>query len=370
VNAARGWAWVEHLRTGGSTPWADFTGESSVADRMLPGAIQLEVARRLNAVDGRDDAAHRRLVDRVLTSSAPGRGQPDLELVGVHDGSPFGPRPVDPATLPTEELLRMAVGVLAELVLERDPGVRPEPRTLPAPPWRRGYHLAGDPQLAGHARAALADAGRRPGHRSPVAVLLADDLGAMLADVWTWRVQQGVTPTWHWWLAHWARRDQLPPRADLTAVAARWADRVGRQRVHVVVGTALPADLLGLRVDPPVDRLSAGAAEVVRQANTVLAVLASPDQHQRVLDDVLLPALAAERGAPPAVPARQQEWVRRRADRLVEELTAAGYPVHGDLAALLPRSSDGHATGPDATTQSEALPVALRALLGTREVGR
>jgi hypothetical protein len=171
---------------------------------MLPGAIQLEVVRRLNVVDGRDDAAHRRLVDRVLASSAPGRGQPDLELVGVHDGSPFGPRPVDPATLPTEELLRMAVGVLAELVLERDPGVRPEVRTLPAAPWRRGYHLAGDPQLARHAGEALADAGRRPGRRSPVAVLLADDLGVMLADVWTWRVQQGVTPTWRWWLAHWS----------------------------------------------------------------------------------------------------------------------------------------------------------------------
>jgi hypothetical protein len=361
---------VEHLRAGGTTPWADFTGESTVSDPLLPGAIQLEVVRRLNLVDGRDHPSHRRLADRVLASSAPGRGQPDLELVGVHDGSPFGPRPVDPAALPTEELLRMAVGVLAELVLERDPGVRPEPRTLPAAPWRRGYHLAGDPQLARHAREALADAGRRPGRRAPVAVLLVDDLGGMLADVWTWRVQQGVTPTWRWWLAHWARRDQLPPRLDLTAVAARWADRVGRGRVHLVVGTPLPGDLLGIRVDPPADRLSAGAAEVVRHANTVLAVLASPEQHQRVLDDVLLPALAAERGAPPAVPARHREWVRRRADRLVEELTAAGYPVHGDLAALVPRSTDGPATGPDATTQSEALAVALRALLGTREVGR
>ena len=28
----RGWAWVEHLRAGGTTPWADFTGESTVSD--------------------------------------------------------------------------------------------------------------------------------------------------------------------------------------------------------------------------------------------------------------------------------------------------------------------------------------------------
>ena len=122
TGAERGWAWVDHLRSGGSTPWHDFAGTASApraGARLLPGAIQLEVARRLNALGGRDDTAHRDLVDAVLGASAPGRGQPDLELVGVHDGSPFGPPPVDPADLPLEELVRMAVGVLADQALAR-----------------------------------------------------------------------------------------------------------------------------------------------------------------------------------------------------------------------------------------------------------
>ncbi len=351
-----------------------------MAGRLLPGAIQLEVARRLNvhATDreGRDDAAHRDLVDTVLAASAPGRGQPDLQLVDVHDGSPFGPPPVDPADLPDEELVRMAVGVLADRLLAdrlladrvladpaRGPSTPAPPRALPAAPWRRGWHLAGDPLLADHTRAALHDAGRRPGRRAPIAVLLADDLAGMLADTWTWRVQHRVTPSWRWWVGHWARRDQLPPRLDLTTAAAHWAGRVGRDRVHLVVGAPLPAALLGAPAGPPAAPLSPEAGELVRRVNEVLRLLATPQRHQRLLDDVLVPLLSDERGARPAVPPRWQPWVRGRAERLVEELSAAGYPVHGDLAALLPRAAEG----PAAASAARVLDVALRVLLRTRD---
>ena len=168
TGAERGWAWVDHLRSGGSTPWHDFAGAASApraGARLLPGAIQLEVARRLNALGGRDDAAHRDLVEAVLAASAPGRGQPDLELVGIHDGSPFGPPPVDPADLPVEELVRMAVGVLADRALARPAPPVVEHRRLPVP-WRRGHRLVGDPLLGGaHPRRA---AGRRPPARPPL----------------------------------------------------------------------------------------------------------------------------------------------------------------------------------------------------------
>ena len=45
TGAERGWAWVEHLRSGGSTPWQDFAGSERAAvpragTRLLPGAIQ------------------------------------------------------------------------------------------------------------------------------------------------------------------------------------------------------------------------------------------------------------------------------------------------------------------------------------------
>ena len=364
--AQRAWAWVAHLRAGGSTPWHDFDGAdvdpSEEGTRLLPGAVQLEVARRLNQRDGRADAAHRDLVDSVLAASAPGRGQPDLQLVGVHDGSPFGPPPVDPARLPADELLRMAVGVLADRVLAHPAPPVTERRELPAAPWRRGYHLAGDPLLARHTRDALLEAGLRPGRRAPVAVLLADDLAGMLADVWTWRVQHRVAPSWRWWVGHWARRDELPPRLDLTAVAERWAARVGRDRVHLVVGTPLPATLLGTAPHARPEPLSAEAGELVTRVNEVLRVLVTPERHQRLLDQVVMPLLADERGDRPAVPERRRAWVRGRAERLVEELSRAGYPVHGDLASLLPRSEE-EAT---ATTAAGVLDVALRALLRTR----
>jgi hypothetical protein len=367
TGAERGWAWVDHLRSGGSTPWHDFTGATTAprgGARLLPGAIQLEVARRLNALDGRDDPAHRDLVETVLTASAPGRGQPDLELVGIHDGTPFGPPPVDPADVAVEELVRMAVGVLAERALARPAPPQAEPRRLPLP-WRRGHHLVGDPLLAEHSRGALLAGGRRPGLRSPVVVLHADDLPGMLADVWTWRIQHGVTPSWTWWLGHWARRDELPPRIDLAAVAARWAGRVGRDRVHVVIGTPPPATLLGVTAGPRPEPMSADAGALLTRVNGVLSVLVTPERQQRLLDQVLLPLLADERGARPAVPPRRRAWVRGRAERLVEELTRAGYPVHGELASLLPRSEEE----PAATTGAGVLDVALRALLRTRTAG-
>jgi hypothetical protein len=54
--------------------------------------------------------------------------------------------------------------------------------------------------------------------------------------------------------------------------------------------------------------------------------------------------------------------VEDRAERLVEDLSRAGYPVHGELASLLHRSSEE----PAATTGAGVLDVALRALLRTR----
>jgi len=75
---ARAWAWVAHLRSGGTTPWRAWTAADAPdrdrfarGGRYLPGAQQLELLRRLNAA-GRPTAS---LVDRVLNASAPGRGR-------------------------------------------------------------------------------------------------------------------------------------------------------------------------------------------------------------------------------------------------------------------------------------------------------
>lgn len=396
---ARAWAWVAHLRVGGTTPWAEFHDEAESQGPWLPGAIQLEVARRLNQVQ-----PDRALVDRILDSSAPGRGQPDLELAGAASGRRFGPPPVEPATLPTSELLRMAVGVLAELVVEQDTGTASPDRGHPASPpgkllapggaagifrtpsqqfsrarqrrsagapWRRAFHLVGDPQLADETRAALRAAGKSSGRRSPVVLVLADDLAGMLSDLWAWRVRHTVHAGWPWWVAHWARRDQLPPRLDLAQVTRTWADRVGAANVHVIVG-ADPgpevAGLLGVRrgLPPSRARMSPDAVETVRQTNAVLRVITGQERHQELLDRVLVPALDDHRGPRRAVPEEHLAWVRRRAENLRRQVLSGEYPVHGDPDLVLP----GDRSPTAAPTDEGTLDVALRALLGVKEASR
>ncbi|MGB0100866.1 MAG: hypothetical protein WBP61_11365, partial [Nocardioides sp.] len=109
----RAWGWVAHLRAGGTTPWRDWSEPGEPRGRVLPGAQQLELLRRLNEAG----SPGVELATRVLDASAPGRGRPDLELDGAVRRLDFGPPPVDPADLPDDELLRVAASVLADDVV-------------------------------------------------------------------------------------------------------------------------------------------------------------------------------------------------------------------------------------------------------------
>src|SRR3954447_16344628 len=94
----RAWGWVAHLRSGGVTPWRDWSGEGDPHGRILPGAQQLELLRPLNvaAGGGAEGTVSAELATRTVEASAPGRGRPDLELEGAVAPLAFGPRPVDP----------------------------------------------------------------------------------------------------------------------------------------------------------------------------------------------------------------------------------------------------------------------------------
>ena len=198
---ARAAAWVAHLREGGTTPWAEWTGTvDGPTPPVLPGAQQLELLRRVNQRAAVPDA----LVERVLAASAAGRGRPDLELVGARPASDFGPPPVDPADLPAEELLRVAALLLAEdLAAEGDPDERHDrpddlgrllgdaarrmKRSGRGPwlrPWRTKYKLVGDPWRADALRRDLIARGRPPGGRGALVLVVADDLATMLGDLW------------------------------------------------------------------------------------------------------------------------------------------------------------------------------------------
>ena len=350
----RAWGWVAALRDGATTPWHEFTGAGDRGDRYLPGAQQLELLRRINAegTPGPD------LVERVLTASAPGRGRADLELVGAVDESRFGPKPVDPATLPDAELTRVATGLIAEdLVAAGTP--RPEPLARPRP-WRRAYRLVGDPWLADPARAELSRRGRPPGGRRPTILVLGTDLGTMLIDAWTARAfAEGGAP-WPDWLGGFAGHDRVPPRADLVAFARAWAQRVGPERVQIVIGAERVPALVGARRSlqaPPA--YAADAVDLARRVSAPLGLLVLPAKRARLLRETLGPRLGAAPGLALGLPAEHVEWVRDRAARMRDALLRAGYAVHGDPDALVPDAPAEGSTPDDAGVLSLAVSLLL-----------
>ena len=353
----RAWGWVEHLRAGGTTPWRSWTGTATRTGRVVPGAQQLELLRRTNLV-GRPDAG---LVDRILAASAPGRGRPDLELVGAAAQSPFGARPVDPGELPERELLRVAAHLIAEDVVAA--GVPPTPVPALPRPWRRRYRLVGDPLVADPLRRELLQRGRGPRGGGDV-VVVAADLARMLGDTWTARCfGQGAAP-WPDWLEGWRHRRRVPPRIDVARVASTWAARRGVERVHVVLDPAALPGLVGVRrlAEPP--RPSADAAELARRVASMLGLMVTPPVRGRLMAERFRPWVASAPGRPVDVPLEHRAWVGERAAAMAREVRRAGYPVHGDPDALVPRPTPPTLPGHDG-----ALELAVRTLLHGPDAG-
>lgn len=365
--ADRAWGWVAHLRAGGTTPWAGWTGSGRPAGdpgraRVVPGAQQLELVRRLN-VAGSPSVA---LVDRVLAASAVGRGQPDLELAGAVPDRPFGARPVDPAELPDAELVRVATSLLADDLVTV--GVRRPSEGFPRP-WRVRYHLGGDPLLADDLRTHLTRVGRAPGGPRPLAIVLGGPVDHLVADAWSRRCFEQGVERWPDFVRRWRQRRALPPRVDLAAVADAMAARHGRQAVRVVIDPAALPGVLGVRRLPAWERPGADAVELGRRIAVVLGMLVPAAQRQELLRWTLRPRIPSTTTAPVAVPEEQLDWVDDMARRTTRRLRRAGYPVLGDLAGLAP--AGGTRSEPDRLT-SRVLDLALRMLLddGWAEVAR
>lgn len=359
----RAWGWVAHLRDGGTTPWADWSGTGPARGRVLPGAQQLELLRRLNQTG--PPSAH--LAERVVAASAPGRGRPDLELAGAVEPLPFGPLPVDPGALPDEELVRVATSLLAEDLVAA--GVPPAPVPRRVRPWRTRYRLVGDPILADPLRTELTLRGRPPGGRGATVLVVGTDLGRMLVDAWTARSFDEGGPAWRDWVAGLRRRRAVPPRVDLVRAADTWAERVGRGRVQVVLDPALVPRLTGVRrALPGLPELSADGVDLARRISPVLGLLVVPAERRALLRETLRPRLAAISGPPLVVPAEHAQWLHRSAVRMRDDLLGAGYAVHGDADSLLPprgRAGLGVADPSDAG----ALALAVRLLLDDDPAG-
>ncbi len=362
----RAWGWVEHLRAGGTTGWSDWRDAPSPASgrgRVVPGAQQLELLRRVNTV-GRPDVA---LAERILAASAPGRGRPDLELVGAAEVSPFGARPVDPGALGDHELLRVAAHLLAEDVVAAGVPAPTEP-ALPRP-WRRRYRLVGDPLLSDPVRRHLIARGHPPRGRGDV-VVVGTDLGRMLSDAWTARCfGQGAVP-WPDFVETWRQRRRLPPRVDLPRIAETWAERRGHGRVHIVLDAAALPGRVGARRLPAPETRSADAAELARRVAAMLGLMVTPPVRGELMMGTLWPRLADAPGLPAAVPAELHAWLTARATAMATQLRRAGYAVHGDLESLVTPP----VPQPSLPSTGGALELAVRTLLGagveTEEVAR
>jgi len=363
----RAWAWVAHLRSGGTTPWRSWTrADAPDQGRFLPGAQQLELVRRLNLA-GHPSAA---LVDRVLSASAPGRGRPDLELVGVDEERRFGPPAVDPAALPDDELLRVATGLLA-LELTRSAQSRqfgPSGSTGPRHSRRSRrvrvrYELAGDPWLAVAFTAQLVADGRPPGGGGRSVHVLGADVPTMLAHTWAERAFGEGAPSWPEFLARVRSRRRLPRRVSLPDVVDRFLARPHTGRVSVVLDVSALPRLVGVRRLDAVADVAAHATELARQVGAALSLHVLPAEQARLLDTVLRPRLAMAAGGLPTVPPEHLDWVEDAGFALRQRLLHARYPVLGDPDVLL--STPVHDRG---RRSGSALDLAIELLL--EEEGR
>ena len=374
-------SWTEHLRSGGTTPWAAWVGGDGGSQAIVPrgwsvpGAAQLELVRRLAMVSQLDGATFARLADVVLHRSAPGRGLAQQPLSWpVLAGAPrrFGAPPTDPSDVPVDELVRVAVGTLTELLL-----VAP----VPAPPRepRRGrftrtpaFALAGAPVTTSVVRRELGAAGHAEGGQSPRVVLLAEPFDVALAQVWSARVQRGAPVRWSGFVERWANRQELPPSVDYPALARQWAAEVGPGEVHVLVAprdaAAETARLLGLdlgrprhpALQPRWKELSPAGVDVARRVNAVLNVRAGGAARDIAVAGcaTVLASVAGGSGTL-AVPEPFREWAGTRARRVADDLREGGYPVLGDLVRIVPRS-EGLSSGP---RRDDVLRVAVDACL-------
>lgn len=351
--------WVEHLRSGGVTPWAQWWPErrdlhlpGETATTRIPGAHSLELLRMLNQA-GRPDPA---LVERVLRASPVGRGRTDLGLL-TDAGQPMAGDPlVDPAELSNHQMLRVLVGLLAEDLVATGTTPPPEPWRpgQPAPgrrprPWHPHYRLVGDESLAAPLRRQLIAAGRHPGGRRAQVYVVGTDLASMLSHTWVRNSLRDRGDAWRHWLRRQARADRLAPRADLASIAHWWARRVGHDRVTIVLDRSRLREATGLRrLDLRVDSLPHPlVADLGRRVGRVLGGMVLPHDRARLLQQVLAPSAAPLLPWPMPyeklpVPEVHREWLTRQAETVQRRIAQDRYAVWGDPAALLPpRSPEG-----------------------------
>lgn len=379
-------SWAAHLSSGGTTPWQAWRREQHhpvvAGAGPLPGAAQLELVRRLAASPHAAGLADFRvLAERLLATSAPGRGPGELPLAWpdpapepASDPTPgrYGIPAVDPGTLDAEELLRAGTGGLADLLADvQAPAPRSRRRLRLTRPWRRSFTVQGTPLAAARVRAALLRAGLAEGGPRATHLVVGAPFDVMMAEHWVHRVSRGASLPWERLWRHAANTGRLPPAVAVDEVAVRLAGQFGPARVLLLVAGSADEAVAAARValdvrvpagsndpvaGPPLDTIS---AEVLRRVNGVLRLRLDADR-RRELGRQVLPSVVAHDGASPIGPARGTDgWAHEAAEQLVEGVSAGGYPVHGDPRLLLPVTTAADPRWPDRAAAVELVIAAL-----------
>jgi hypothetical protein len=347
--------WSAHLREGGTTTWSAWRSTAprhvpdGRAEVVVPSATHLELVRRLNLEAGTSAPG---LSDLVLATPSPGRGRVDVPLTWAGDDLPrFGSPAMEPEQLPEDELVRLAVGVLARLL----PGV---PAPAPTPdltrwptPWRRRFRLHGSPGTVAAVRRALLAQGLVETDWRPTHVVLGRPVAVMMAEHWAAAATRGGVYRWGTLWNRAQTRGALPARLDVGATARRLASSADRRRepVHLVLGrddaevARHVAAALGTRQRELRTATDPARLDLLRRLNRHAQIVVGSGRTRRLaekLADVLDHDRPSVEDQTPEPPQPALEWARQTAQsaaaRVRDEHEEAGYAVHGDPGALVP----------------------------------
>lgn len=339
--------WVDHLRAGGTTRWRDWAGPAGPH----PSVAHLEVVRRLNMLGGSTE-----LADCVLDAPIIGSGWRVDPLPG---DAGAGPDQLEPDDLPAADLLRVCAAAIAHCAAESPTGVLP-----PAPERSRMHTLlrhtpwtvAGTSATADATREALRGSGHPEGRKKSTVFVVAGPIEDLMAGHWHRRAMAGASLRWRrvWEVS--AGRSCLPPTVDPLSLAQRWSQRVGHQRVHVVLDpdpAPVIADVLGVDVTVRSENTPT-ATELMRRINLVLAEILDADEHE-----ARIPALAAAIPRSPegilGVPLDHSRWAAEQADHIAEGLASGPWRVHGPPQRIAPDARPRRRTVDPADTLDLAL---------------
>jgi hypothetical protein len=165
---------------------------------------------------------------------------------------------------------------------------------------------------------------------------------------------------------------------DAGFVLGRWAQTVPRDNIHIVTvpqsssprgtlwrrfceATGLDADGYDTEVKRSNPSMGVAEAELIRRMNFAVKGMAD-ESYDAIVRRMLAEDVLAGRSAKILLPAGRMPWVENRSRQLISELTAAGYPVVGDLAELMPSpEQQAGYVSPTELTEADLASPAIRA---------